>query len=370
MILKHIMTGKHKRAVRYICCNGRSGVAVNFFMLKATIVVALLNSLVYSVLRNVPFRFPERAVSGGKMWPFAAQKGTFGNAKWHIREIKARIVDFNCIFAGLSSRCASIKAVPVALCLLAVSLLQMSCSEKGGGQPVATSKVTVDKTFPLTPDGNGPSCKVRMEVVCFTGNDTLSKKMNGAVEQIVFETSGLGIARAADSLANMCGRDYVDGLTPFYNKDSGDESRRKWYEYSYAINTEAKEERPGFLTYFATKRFFEGGAHDVCLTITVNFNKKTGSVVRLGDLFVQGYEKGLGALLLGKLQEKTGAKDLEELHDKGYLLTTDMFPSDNFVLTDGGITFIYNPYEIAPYEVGSTELHIENKEIKNLLKQS
>ena len=48
----------------------------------------------------------------------------------------------------------------------------------------------------------------------------------------------------------------------------------------------------------------------------------------------------------------------------------EMFPSENFILGNETITFVYNPYEIAPYAVGSTELIIPFGDIKDLLKNS
>ena len=48
----------------------------------------------------------------------------------------------------------------------------------------------------------------------------------------------------------------------------------------------------------------------------------------------------------------------------------DMFPTENFVLDKDGITFIYNAYEIAPYEQGIIELNIDYGECKEILQES
>jgi hypothetical protein len=44
-------------------------------------------------------------------------------------------------------------------------------------------------------------------------------------------------------------------------------------------------------------------------------------------------------------------------------------PNDNFFITGGGIGFFYNPYEIAPYSSGSTEIFLPWEEILPLLKK-
>jgi hypothetical protein len=48
----------------------------------------------------------------------------------------------------------------------------------------------------------------------------------------------------------------------------------------------------------------------------------------------------------------------------------DMFPSENFILGKETITFIYNPYEIAPYEKGSIELTLSYSELDDILNKS
>ena len=46
----------------------------------------------------------------------------------------------------------------------------------------------------------------------------------------------------------------------------------------------------------------------------------------------------------------------------------EMFPSTNFALTDDGIRFVYNIYEIAPYAVGITELTVDYDDLKGIMK--
>ena len=47
-----------------------------------------------------------------------------------------------------------------------------------------------------------------------------------------------------------------------------------------------------------------------------------------------------------------------------------MYPSSNFILGKDGITFIYNPYEIAPYALGRIELTISNATLEPLFKKN
>ena len=102
--------------------------------------------------------------------------------------------------------------------------------------------------------------------------------------------------------------------------------------------------------------------------IVMNFDNATGRLLTLDDVFVPGYQQQLSERLLQALIEKTESEDLADLKDKGYLYATDMFASENFALGDDAITFVYNPYEIAPYAFGLIELEIDNDDLKELWK--
>ena len=123
------------------------------------------------------------------------------------------------------------------------------------------------------------------------------------------------------------------------------------------------------MTYFIDTYNFQGGAHGLNQLLTLNFDKTTGKTLTLEDVLVPGYKVKLNNLLQKALLKKANCKDINELHDKGYLFSMEMYPSNNYVLGKEGITFIYNPYEIAPYELGRIELTISYDDMENLMKK-
>ena len=48
--------------------------------------------------------------------------------------------------------------------------------------------------------------------------------------------------------------------------------------------------------------------------------------------------------------------------------TDSIKPNGNFYITDESINYVFNPYEIAPYYMGQTEVTIPFSRIKDLLK--
>ena len=100
----------------------------------------------------------------------------------------------------------------------------------------------------------------------------------------------------------------------------------------------------------------------------MNLENLTGRQLALSDIFVPGYEQRLSSRLQKALCSYVGVGSLQELKNQGYLYSMDMFSSENFILGEEAITFIYNPYEIAPYEKGSIELTLAYSELDDILK--
>ena len=100
----------------------------------------------------------------------------------------------------------------------------------------------------------------------------------------------------------------------------------------------------------------------------MNFDNKTGKLLTLSDIFVAGFEQNLNSLLLEKLMVKADVDNIDKLHEKGYHYSMDMFAPENFSIDEESITFVYNPYEIAPYDKGMIELTLDYDELKEIWK--
>lgn len=259
-------------------------------------------------------------------------------------------------------------AKAVALSLLAASCLWASCGNEEKAD-VDFSEFEVSMSAPLDKAPDAPACKIDMTVAYASADDSVGIKINKQIAAMLFDMQGLSLRQAADSFASSYTHDYVDYLTPFYKVDRSDPSKRPWYEYWYKLGTEVRHEKAGTVAYIATREYFEGGAHSIKTQTVTNFDCSTGNAIRLADVFVPGYERQLTDLLLQALKEKAGAADIDALRDKGYLCSSDMYVSTNFILGNDAITFVYNIYEIAPYETGTTELTIGYDDIDNLLKK-
>lgn len=251
---------------------------------------------------------------------------------------------------------------------MATMMLATGCKDDGKGGPLDFETVSAEKTVGITSQQGAPQCKVQLTIAsAVESQGERAKAVNEAVAMRLLDMESANLRTAADSFANAYTESYRRNIAPLYREDSSDPEKRAWYEYHYNVTSETSSGRRGVTVYRATVDYYEGGAHGVNQRIVMNFDNETGQLLTLADVFVVGHEQTLSKLLTDKLLEKTDTKDVDELRQKGYLYSMDMFPTENFVLDKDGITFIYNAYEIAPYEQGIIELNIDYGDCKEIL---
>ncbi len=114
---------------------------------------------------------------------------------------------------------------------------------------------------------------------------------------------------------------------------------------------------------------FSGGAHPNSATLYYNFDLFTGKRMGLDDLFIEGYEEELNRV--GEYHFRMLRRIPEELtlEDQGFFFETEGFSlNDNFAINGQELIFYFNSYEIAPYAMGPTEIHIPLYELSEYLK--
>ena len=245
-----------------------------------------------------------------------------------------------------------------------------SCGGGSNDESISFEQLTTQKTVRIAKNEGAPTCNVQLELACAKESQgERAKAINAVVAQQLLGLEGLSLKQAADSFANSYTRSYVQDFGPLYREDQADAEKRSWYEYHYNISSETRQGRKGTTVYTAIVDYYEGGAHGINQRLVMNFDNKTGKLLTLGDVFVPGFEGRLNEMLLEALIEKTGSKDVNDLRDKGYLYLMDIFAPENFALDEKSMTFTYNPYEIAPYAMGMTELELPYDELEDIMRK-
>jgi len=253
--------------------------------------------------------------------------------------------------------------------MITVALLA-GCSKK----TVKTDEKDFSSTYYLTNDTTKGKLLVELQVEIPSKfkNDTILRYIRSTVITNLFGEEYIKFSN--DSVVNMfvadLKRDYVSDNLGFIQSLSGVEQKRTsiYNEHNYQGYSLLSDEN--IYTYGIDKYVFMGGAHGMETRFFFNFNLHTGKLITESDLFVKNYTLPLSELIKKRIVEESKEdKDddpIISLEDTDYW-TESIKPNGNFYITDESINYVFNPYEIAPYYMGETEVSLPFERLKGLM---
>ena len=212
--------------------------------------------------------------------------------------------------------------------------------------------------------GIDAGCEVSCSFDYVTGgvSDDVKEKINGAIvaNHILFDVSD-----GQTDVPAACKQWVAEQLGDFSVDEGYDEENAWMFHFEFMregrFTTACKSRH--LQTYSATYSDYTGGAHGMYGIICNVFDLTTGAVVTEQDLFADGYKEGVTALLKQSLAAYLAENEVEEDMDFGV-----PEPYENFAVSEEGVTWTYNPYEIAPYAVGAISLTVAWSDLKPYLK--
>ena len=130
------------------------------------------------------------------------------------------------------------------------------------------------------------------------------------------------------------------------------------FERSGEFSTACKSRK--LQTFTGSYNDYTGGSHGQFGIGCDVFDLTTGEIVSEEDLFVEDYFSPLCDLLEEAVAENVSEEDQEMLFGMPE-------PNGNFSVSEAGITWVFNPYEIAAYASGVIELPIPWAKLKPYL---
>lgn len=101
---------------------------------------------------------------------------------------------------------------------------------------------------------------------------------------------------------------------------------------------------------------FLGGAHGFSDEQIFVFDGKTGKVLTWDDILSPDSKSIFLKAAEAEFRRARDIKPMENLEEAGFTFDNNTFAlSQNFALTDKGISLHYNPYEVGPYVMGATD---------------
>ena len=195
--------------------------------------------------------------------------------------------------------------------------------------------------------------------------NTISDIANDALRQQIAEFSGELRNLYFDDLRNF--REFVEGDEEA--TDSSDVRRYiiENYSYTYDISSEAHlGYADSIVCYTLTTTQYAGGAHPMQTARTLSVSLNDGHVIIPQDVFKSGTDSELIKRITMRLMKDNNVTTEAELIELGYL-TTDISIPTNMLLDREHVVFHFNPYDIAPYSVGSIDVRFTYHELRDIL---
>lgn len=260
----------------------------------------------------------------------------------------------------------------VLLVSILVSISFFSCQQK----TIKTEEKSLSEKYYLTTDTSKGALKVDIQIelpVDFHKKEILDSVRNSIITNLFGEKY---ISTPNDSLVGKFANDLAIEYR-LNNENMGDLLKSNTV---YSFNNEHNLSGYGLLSdkkiyvYGIERYVFMGGVHGYQSRNYYNYDLKTGKQITEKDLFVDKYEKNLTQIIKDRLLEQ--AKEEKEPKNSEPVLTfedTDFWtdsikPNGNFYISDLGVNYVFNPYEIAPFYMGQTEVNIPFSRLNKLLK--
>jgi len=257
--------------------------------------------------------------------------------------------------------------------ILATSLF-ISCKQK----TIKTTEKDLVKKYFLSKDTTKGGLSVDIEVeipTAFADKDVLNSIRATIITNLFGEEY---IHHANDSLVLLFSKDlvadYKENNEPLISET--DSTNRYSFDNEHVVSGFSLLSYKKIYVYGIERYVFMGGAHGLETRNYYNFDLKTGKIISEKDLFKSNYVPELSELIKKRIvEESKEQKDTRDTEPIMSLEDTDFWadsikPNGNFYITDEGINYVFNPYEIAPYYMGQTEVSIPFDRLTNILKSN
>ncbi len=254
-----------------------------------------------------------------------------------------------------------------------MSVLFFSCKQK----TVKTDEHDLTQRFFLSSDTSKGSLNVEIHVeipVAFAEKNVLDSIRATIITNLFGEKY---IKHANDSIVNLfvseISLDYKANNEPLLDKLDSASS----YSFINDHNIEGFSllSDKNIYSYGIDRYVYMGGAHGLSNRAYFNFDLRNGKLITENELFTEGSKSAISELIKTCIVEQSketteeGTTQIENLDDTDFW-TDSIKPNGNFYITDESVNYVFNPYEIAPYYIGQTEVILSFERIKDFLKPS
>ena len=244
--------------------------------------------------------------------------------------------------------------------LISLCLLLAACTHE-----LTTARVSDEGEVRMSSGDASLSYDYSVEYV--TGGvapEVMDKINNRIISQDIFfneDETGTDVPAACKRWADDMVNGYEVDTEDFMKEYDAEQAWMFNWEFSMSGSFEGACRSRNLQTYCMKNSDYTGGAHNMYAESYTVYDLTTGEVFRQEDLLREGCEEELSELLSDKIVDSVDEELLDAIFGTAW-------PNDNFSVDENGVTWHYNPYEIAPYVLGVLEATLSWKELEPFLK--
>jgi len=262
-----------------------------------------------------------------------------------------------------------IKYILPSLLLFSLVALSISCGEKGKSslnENLTYEMIKYHKVSSgcdITKNENCAEIKIEFPKVTFPTNIIVEEKINNSITEL-FSQDILGSTESSDFEVLMNG--FIQDHELF--KEEFPDVSQSW---TVERTGEVKLNKANIFSIDYTEYAFTGGAHPNTFVSFKNFNLNSGEEITFEELFTLEKQRELTKIAEQEFRKLKQMSPDDDLGSAGFWFENNEFSlNDNFLITEKGLVFYYNNYEITAYAFGPTELEIPYTKIKMLIDES
>ena len=233
-------------------------------------------------------------------------------------------------------------------------------SEESSSEILEFSKTNFEKKFGDCSYPDSLCYKLNIQSIEVKGGpDEVRNSINNELNSYIVTTLGSFLSDDSQSYQdiNQC----VEALVQDYKKISIELEDFK-QDWNISIDTEVKNKDDEIISILSSVESYLGGAHGNHWKDFLNFDARNGKVITWKDIITDEI-KFLKIAEAGFRSERKLSPNTD-LEREGYFFDGGVFKlPENIGFSEQGAILIYNPYEVAPYSMGSIEFIIPWEEI-------
>lgn len=257
--------------------------------------------------------------------------------------------------------------------LLAVGLLTYACKEKPKTEADAltlhSSSLTDEAQLKTSADKLSLSLSVSIDYpAAFPNPDVLNNVRRTMLQDYFHETDSVFQTPKAvlDAYVEDYKKFFYESESTYADIEDEEGMYRSdpWYIHQKTI---IRYNKDYLFSYTVSTDRYSGGAHGEKRYVNTVISLKTGKKITEDDLFTEKAKAFVVTMIVDKIMKQNKLNSVDELIEIGFMDLSDL-SLKNFYLTDKGLTYTYNEYEIAGYAVGTTEVFLDFNSLSSYLK--